>query len=138
MVYFAYGFPAQYRLSSTQESNRDEEEVVSSQWSTDLLLIVTKRNIHIWSGGQHRVKLGWLERKKEDVGTYGWHKDVAWLPSRKLLAVTVGIYVAKEYTVIVEEHAVMIHVESCTLCYVDGKGVPAVLFLQTKRKPELE
>ena len=55
----------------------------------DHLVIVSTDSVQLWSGGQHRVKLGVLVRDQESVQMEGLNRKAFWASTKRLLAVLV-------------------------------------------------
>ena len=84
-MYFAYGWPRV--LSAVDGAGKEETVFLSIEG--ELALLVSTCCIQIWSGGQHRVKLGRHTRAEASVQAEGLNKRAYWCPSRRLLAVLV-------------------------------------------------
>ena len=84
-MYFAYGWPRM--LSAVEGAGKEETVFLSIEG--ELALLVSTCCIQIWSGGQHRVKLGRHNRAEASVQAEGLNKRAYWCPSRRLLAVLV-------------------------------------------------
>ena len=55
----------------------------------DFFVAVSTVCIQLWSGGQHRVRLGILRRSQDSVQAEGLNRRAFWCGSRRLLAVLV-------------------------------------------------
>lgn len=86
-MYFAYGWPKTLAV----KAGNTHEDVVHISFSDDYLVIVSTRSVEIWSGGQHRIRLGHLVRNKQSVKSDGLYRQAVWCSSRRLLAVLVHI-----------------------------------------------
>ncbi len=84
-MYFAYGWPKTLAV----KGGIDHEDVVHLCLSDDYLVVVSTTCIQIWSGGQHRVRLGLLRRDVQSVNTDGLNRRAVWCSSRRLLGVLV-------------------------------------------------
>lgn len=82
-MYFAYGWPKM--LSAVEGAGKEETVFLSIEG--ELALLVSTCCIQIWTGGQHRVKLGRHTRTEASVQAEGLNKRAYWCPSRRLLAV---------------------------------------------------
>ena len=88
-MYFAYGWP---RTLGVKPGN-DHEDIVYLCLRDEYLVLVSTRCIQLWSGGQHRVRLGVLRRDLQSVQTDGLNRRAVWCSSRRLL----GVLVSHEY-----------------------------------------
>ncbi|GAB4817477.1 hypothetical protein N2152v2_004523 [Parachlorella kessleri] len=100
MAYFAFGWPKALATGAVPESG----EVVHVSLGADLLVIVFQGALQIWTGGQHRLKIGELVRSPASLQEEGLHTSAFWCPGRKCLAaltdnnhlVYYGLFSAKE------------------------------------------
>lgn len=67
---------------------------MSLSLDSDFCLIVFTGSAQLWAGGQHRVRLGKLERSEDSIKVEGLNKRAYWCSSRRLLA----ILVHRQYT----------------------------------------
>ena len=84
-MYVAYGWP---RILSVK-ADSVQEDVVHLSLNDDYLVVVSTVSVQIWSGDQHRVKLGRLTRDAESIAADGLNRRAVWCGSRRLLAVLV-------------------------------------------------
>ena len=84
-MYFAYGWPKALAVGDAGF----REDIVALSLDSDFCLIVFTGSAQLWAGGQHRVRLGKLERSKDSVQAEGLNKRAYWCSSRRLLAVLV-------------------------------------------------
>ena len=85
-MYFAYGWPRVLSLGSDAAVNA----VAQIAADDDTIIVVTSAGVQLWSGDQHRVRLGSAERSEAAVRTEGANSRAFWSSSRRLLAVVVG------------------------------------------------
>jgi hypothetical protein len=88
MVYFAYGFPRALRTGC--DAGPGADVVYASFGGSDYLAVVTTTAVQIWSGGQHRMKLGEITREEGSLALEGGNLCAAWCPSRRVVAVAVS------------------------------------------------
>ena len=88
-MYFSYGWPKAHS-TGTSASLGDAECIYCSQGTGDYVIAVFSSSIQVWSGGQHRVKLGELHRGQEAVEEEGSNLRAHWCPSKRVLAVAVS------------------------------------------------
>lgn len=88
-AYFAFGWPKAFFTGLPVESG-DGTHALYASLNTDYLIVVYPAAVQMWSAGQHRVKLGEVIRKQEDVEEQGANMRAHWCPTRKLLAVVVS------------------------------------------------
>lgn len=101
-MYFAYGWPRVLDLSETGGIDTNGplssteavpgpalDRVVQLLGDDTLLVIITAGGIQLWSGGQHRVRLGGTARGVGAVRAEGAYKRAFWSSTRRLLAVVV-------------------------------------------------
>jgi hypothetical protein len=86
-MYFAYGWPKALAVGDAGF----KQDVVSLSLDSDFCLIVFTGSAQIWAGGQHRIRLGHLERCEESLKVEGLNKRAYWCSSRRLLAVLVNM-----------------------------------------------
>lgn len=86
-MYFAYGWPKALAVGGAGF----KQDIVSLSLDSDFCLIVFTGSAQIWAGGQHRVRLGKLDRSEESIKAEGLNKRAYWCSSRRLLAVLVRI-----------------------------------------------
>ena len=84
-MYFAYGWP---KVLSALDGAA-QEDVVYLHFDLDFLVIVSTTSIQLWTGGQHRVKLGQLVRDQPSLRAEGLNRRACWSSNKKLLAVLV-------------------------------------------------
>jgi len=87
-MYFAYGWPKTLAV----QSGNAHEDIVQISFVDNYLVVVSTVCVQIWSGGQHRVRLGQLRRDADSVKSDGLNRQAVWGPSRRLLAVLVRTY----------------------------------------------
>lgn len=86
MPYLAYGWPRALAASCQAPSG----EAVYIALGADYLVVVYAAAIQIWTGGQHRMKIGELVRNPSSLQEEGGHVRAYWCPGRKCLAVLVS------------------------------------------------
>lgn len=86
MPYLAYGWPRALAASCQAPSG----EAVYIALGADYLVVVYAAAIQIWTGGQHRMKIGELVRNPSSLQEEGAHVRAFWCPGRKCLAVLVS------------------------------------------------
>lgn len=84
-MYFAYGWPKALSVGDAGF----KQDIVSLSLDSEFCLIVFTGSAQLWAGGQHRVRLGKLERSEESIKVEGLNKRAYWCSSRRLLAVLV-------------------------------------------------
>lgn len=87
MAYFAWGWPKALLTGATP---LDSEAIYVAQASSEYVVAVFNATIQVWSGGQHRVKLGELHRTPEAVAEEGANLRAHWCPQKRVLAVAVS------------------------------------------------
>ncbi|KAK9863715.1 hypothetical protein WJX84_007822 [Apatococcus fuscideae] len=99
-MFFAYGWPR--ALAAFEGAG--QEDVVYLHLDSDYSLIVSTGSVQIWTGGQHRIRLGHLAREEITLKNEGLNKCAYWCSSRRLLAVLTynnvlliyGLHVSKD------------------------------------------
>jgi RAB6A-GEF complex partner protein 1 len=86
-MYFAYGFP---KALITGCQPPDDTDVVYISFNADYMFVVCSASVQVWSGGQHRIKLGELSRSAESLAEEGANVRALWCPSKRVLAVAVS------------------------------------------------
>ena len=86
-MYAAYGWP---RILATSDALLHQEDVIYIHVDHDYLVLVTTSRIQIWTGGQHRVRLGCFSRSLESLRSDGLNKKAHWVSSKRSLAILVG------------------------------------------------
>lgn len=86
-MYFTYGFP---RALNTGVTGADEEAIYCSNTSPEFVIVVFSSTVQVWSGSQHRVKLGETHRSQEQVEEEGPNVRAHWCPQKRVLAVAVS------------------------------------------------
>lgn len=66
-----------------------QEDIVYLFLDNEFFVAVSTVCIQLWSGGQHRVRLGILRRSQDSVQAEGLNRRAFWCGSRRLLAVLV-------------------------------------------------
>lgn len=84
-MYFAYGWPKALSVGDAGF----KQDIVSLSLDSEFCLIVFTGSAQLWAGGQHRVRLGKLERSEDSIKVEGLNKRAYWCSSRRLLAVLV-------------------------------------------------
>ena len=84
-MYFAYGWPKALTVGDAGF----KQDIVALCLDSEFCLIVLTGSAQLWAGGQHRVRLGKLERSEDSVKAEGLNKRAYWCSSRRLLAVLV-------------------------------------------------
>ena len=85
-MYFAYGWPKALAVGDAGF----KQDVVSLTLDSDFCLIVFTGSAQVWAGGQHRIRLGKLDRSQQSIKVEGVNKCAYWCSSRRLLAVLVS------------------------------------------------
>lgn len=85
-MYFAFGWP---KVLAALEPGSRQEDVVYLFLDQDFFVLVSTSRIQLWTGGQHRVKLGTYTREAESLQTEGLNKKAFWSSSKRSLAVLV-------------------------------------------------
>lgn len=82
-MHFGYGWP---RIIGS-EALRQQGECIFAWLDESYLLLVTESSVELWTGGQHRVKLGYAQLLADQSGV----RQVAacWCPQRASLAILV-------------------------------------------------
>ena len=86
-MYFAYGWPRALTVGDAVF----KQDVVSLSLDSECCLIVFTGSAQLWSGGQHRIRLGTLARSEDSIKSEGLNKDAYWCSRRRLLAVLVNM-----------------------------------------------
>ena len=103
-MHFSYGWPRVLDLTASGVSRTTLDEAAPAEPAGDveagrvvqlladdtLLVVITAAGIQIWSGGQHRVRLGCSARSGGAVRAEGAYKRAFWSSPRRLLAVVVN------------------------------------------------
>lgn len=84
-MYFAHGWP---KVLSVLDG-ASQEDVVYLHSDIDFLVVVSTTSIQLWTGSQHRVKLGLLTRDQASLRAEGLNRKAFWSSNKKLLAVLV-------------------------------------------------
>ncbi|KAK9828450.1 hypothetical protein WJX72_000056 [[Myrmecia] bisecta] len=82
-MYFAYGWPK--ALAAIEPGG--QEDVVYLHLDDEYCVIVSTICIQVWTGGQHRIRLGAHSRDEGSVRLEGLNRRAFWCNSRRLLAV---------------------------------------------------
>lgn len=85
-MYVAYGWP---NVLAALEGQANQEDVVFLHLDHEFFIIVTTSRIQIWTGGQHRVKLGTFKRSGESLRAEGLNRKAFWSSIKRSLAVLV-------------------------------------------------
>jgi hypothetical protein len=87
-MYFAYGSP---KLLRTGDGGGAAEPVAAVAFGGgELLAVVTRSALQVWSGGRHRLRLGACARPAASVAEEGVNVCAAWCPTRRIVAVAVS------------------------------------------------
>ena len=86
-MYFAFGWPRALYTGVVD----DDEEVVEMCFGRNYLVLVLRRCVQLWSGGQHRLKLGELPLTEASLQEDGDNQAAHWCSSRRMLAVLVRV-----------------------------------------------
>ena len=70
-----------------REEGAPQDDVVYLSLDDDFFVAVSTVCIQLWSGGQHRVRLGILRRGPDSVASEGLNRRAFWCGARRLLAV---------------------------------------------------
>lgn len=87
-MYISYGWP---KVLAALEPGSTQEEVVYIATDEDYFVLVSTSRIQVWTGGQHRVKLGTFTREQESIRTDGLNRRAFWSSSKRNLAVLVRV-----------------------------------------------
>ena len=85
-MYFAFGWPRALYTGVVD----DDEEVVEMCFGRNYLVLVLRRCVQFWSGGQHRLKLGEPPLTEASLQEDGDNQAAHWCSSRRMLAVLVS------------------------------------------------
>lgn len=85
-MYFAFGWP---KVLAALEPGAKQEEVVYLFTDQEYFVLVSTTRIQLWTGGQHRVKLGTFTREAESIQAEGLNRKAYWSSVRRSLAVLV-------------------------------------------------
>lgn len=85
-MYFAFGWP---KVLAALEPGFKQEDVVYLYLDQEFFVLVSTSRIQLWTGGQHRVKLGTHTRDAESVKREGLNRKAFWSSSKRSLAVLV-------------------------------------------------
>lgn len=86
-MYISYGWP---KVLAALDTGAKQEDVVYLAIDQDYFVIVSTSRIQVWTGGQHRVKLGTYTRGDESIKADGLNRKAFWSNSKRNLAVLVG------------------------------------------------
>ena len=86
-MYFAYGWPKALAVGDAGF----KQDIVSLSLDSEFCLIVFTGSAQLWAGGQHRVRLGKLDRSEDSIKAEGLNKRAYWCSSRRMLAVLVNM-----------------------------------------------
>ena len=64
----------------------------------DFFVMVSTSRIQLWTGGQHRVKLGTFTRDADSIRAEGLNRKAFWSSSKRSLAVLVRLDTAQLHT----------------------------------------
>lgn len=84
-MYFAYGWPKALAVGDAGF----KQDIVALSLDSEFCLIVFTGSAQLWAGGQHRIRLGKLDRSEDSIKAEGLNKRAYWCSSRRLLAVLV-------------------------------------------------
>lgn len=87
-MYISYGWP---KVLAALEPGSLQEEIVSIVVDHDYFVLVSTSRIQVWTGGQHRVKLGTFTRGHDSIKADGLNRKAFWSSSKRSLAVLVSI-----------------------------------------------
>lgn len=94
MAYVAFGFPKALK-TGLGGSPDDGEAIYASNVTADFVIVVFSSAVQVWSGSQHRVKLGEVLRTKEQLEEEGPNVRAHWCPQKRVLAVAVSVACSK-------------------------------------------
>ena len=86
-MYISYGWP---KVLAALEPGSNQEDVVHLAIDQEYLVIVSTSRIQVWTGGQHRVKLGTYTREEDSIKADGLNRKAFWSTSKRTLAVLVS------------------------------------------------
>eukprot|EP00898_Chlorokybus_atmophyticus_P004519 jgi/Chlat1/5068/Chrsp33S08959 len=72
-MYFAYGWP---KILAAVED--DAQTIVHLAYGNGRLAVITSHSVQVWTGNQHRVKLGEVKRTEESVTSEGANARAIW------------------------------------------------------------
>ncbi|PRW44970.1 RAB6A-GEF complex partner 1-like isoform A [Chlorella sorokiniana] len=102
-MYFSYGWP---RSLVTGATAADSEAIYAAQGAGEYIVVVFNATIQIWSGGEHRLKLGELHRTPEALEEEGPNVRAHWCPQKRVLAVATAANHLQLYSLNVSSEAV--------------------------------
>jgi hypothetical protein len=88
-MYFPYGWPKAFAASG----DRGEYFYVHSD--IQYTIAVSGTSIQVWTGGQHRIRLGASSKDAEAVEREGCNIAAHWCPQKNCLTVLVGFHRAE-------------------------------------------
>ena len=86
-MYFAFGWP---KVLNAIGSGANQEDIVYIFLDQDYFVLVSTSSIQLWTGGQHRVKLGTFIRDEASTKSDGLNRRAFWCSSKRSLAVLVS------------------------------------------------
>ena len=86
-MYFGYGWP---KSLNTGVGPQDTEAIYLCQASGEFVISVFTSTVQVWSGGQHRLKVGEVLRSSEQLALEGPFVRAHWCPQKRVLAVAVS------------------------------------------------
>ena len=90
-MYISYGWP---KVLAALEPGSHQEDVVYIAIDQDYFVLVSTSRIQVWTGGQHRVKLGTFTREEESIRADGLNRKAFWSSAKRNLAILVRSRVA--------------------------------------------
>jgi hypothetical protein len=90
-MYISFGWP---KVLAALEPGTTQEEVVHIAVDQDFFVLVSTSRIQLWTGGQHRVKLGTYTRDADSIKADGLNRKAFWSTSKRSLAVLVRYILA--------------------------------------------
>ncbi len=83
-MYFGYGWPRILGSKAVSEGG----ECIYNWLDHSYLVVVTKKAVELWTGGQHRIRIGYTQLLTD--GTSREQVAACWSPSKAALAILVG------------------------------------------------
>ena len=84
-MYFPYGWPKAY---ATDPACHGEHLYVHSDHQ--YVIAVSSTSVQVWTGGQHRIRLGCFSKDAAAVEQEGCNVAAHWCPQKNCLSVLVG------------------------------------------------
>ena len=108
-MYISYGWP---KVLAALEPGCKHEEVVYIAIDQDYCVLVSTSRIQVWTGGQHRVKLGTYTREEGSIATDGLNRKAFWSSTKRNLAVLVSTAASRNGHFAVNHTSLCMHAAS--------------------------